>query len=60
MGRKTLSINFGKMDPHESLRQIEKYNPELHNQDFNLRTEKINLPSPRNSKNNGIHFLKVG
>lgn len=45
MGRKTLSINFGKMDPHESLRQIEKYNPELHNQDFNLRTEKINLPS---------------
>jgi hypothetical protein len=45
MGNNTLSINFGKLDAHDYLRDAEKFNPNLHEKDFNLRTEKPRLPS---------------
>jgi len=44
MSQKTLSINFGKLEAHDWLRNADKFNPNLHDKDFNLRTAKPKLP----------------
>jgi hypothetical protein len=38
MGRETRNINFGTMDPHRSLKLVDKYAKHMHQKDFNLIT----------------------
>lgn len=44
-----MGVNFGNMNPHQLVQHVDKYNRNLHNQDFCIRTEKPYLP-PVNRK----------
>ena len=35
-GRDTKAVNFGFMEPHKAIKQVDTYHRELHKQDFNL------------------------
>lgn len=43
-GKDTRTINFGLMEPHEAIKQVDTYHKELHKKDFNLNVLNAKLP----------------